>query len=105
MCCMKRDVLKEASVAYIDQTSIISSTYTVKVVSDVQPLLRALSCVCVCVQEFDVTKVAVSELEFVESFQLTIDHNTLCHVRPYKYHIHVQYVIVGTCIAGTCGVL
>ena len=31
MSCMKRDVLKEASVQYMDQTSVISSTHTLKV--------------------------------------------------------------------------
>ena len=32
-------------------------------------------------QDFDVSRVTVSELEFEEAFQLTVHRDTLCHVR------------------------
>ena len=38
--------------------------------------------VCVLPQEFDVPRVTVRELEFEAPFQLTVQQDTDCHVRP-----------------------
>jgi protein arginine N-methyltransferase 3 len=59
MGCMKREILKEASVQYLETTSVISSTFTLK--------------------EIDVSRVTVSELEFEGPFHLTIHQDTDCH--------------------------
>ena len=60
---------------------------------------------CVVDQEFDVSRVTVRELEFVGDFQLTINQDSLCHVRPYSTYTTPHTVIVGACCAGNCGVL
>ncbi|CAI8010598.1 Protein arginine N-methyltransferase 3 [Geodia barretti] len=61
MSCMKTEILKEASVQCMEESRVISSTHTLK--------------------EFHLTRVTVAELQFEEPFQLTIEQDSLCHVR------------------------
>ena len=115
MSCMKRDVLSEASVQYVESSSVISSTHTLKVKLShceecLWPLLdqhRQDMVYCVLMQDFCVSKVTVSELEFVGAFQLSIYRDALCHVRlfnipPVLEHF-LKQAIVGFFEAGFLG--
>ena len=82
MSCMKTEILREASVQCVEESSLISSTHTLKVCWTFFPsLFLSVMTEPPSLQEFDLTKVTVGELQFEESFQLTIEHNSLCHVR------------------------